>query len=79
VQLNAFRVCNYRTAPTHDNVQANTVKGVDGRPRLTNSMEQSPSWKANSHTSSQEISCLLQNSEVRYGVHKSLSSPRPCV
>jgi hypothetical protein len=26
---------------------------------ITNSMEQSPSWEANSHSASQEILCLL--------------------
>jgi hypothetical protein len=35
-----------------------------------NSMEQGPSWEANSHSASQEIPCLLRNQEVHYRVHK---------
>jgi len=34
-------------------------------------MEQSPSWEANSHSASQEISYLLRNPKLHYGVHKS--------
>jgi hypothetical protein len=43
---------------------------------ITNSMEQSPSWQANSHLTSQEILCLLWNSKVHYRVHTSLSLDR---
>jgi hypothetical protein len=38
---------------------------------LTNSMEQSPSWEANSHSASQEIPSLLRNQKVHYRVDKS--------
>jgi len=34
-------------------------------------MEQSP-WETNSHSTYQEITCLLWNSEVHYRVHRSL-------
>jgi len=38
---------------------------------LTNCMEQSPSWDANSRSASQEIICLQWNTKVHYCVHKS--------
>jgi hypothetical protein len=38
-------------------------------------MEQSPSWEANSHWASQEVSYLLWNLKVHYRVHKSRSWP----
>jgi hypothetical protein len=37
---------------------------------LTNSMEQSLSWKTDSHSASQEIIHLLWNTKVHYHVHK---------
>jgi hypothetical protein len=37
-----------------------------------NSMEQSPSWEANSHSPSQEIPHILWNLKVHYCVHKVL-------
>jgi hypothetical protein len=37
----------------------------------TNSMEQNPSWEANSHSVSQEIPYLLRSPKVHYRVHKS--------
>jgi len=40
--------------------------------KLTNSMEHSPSWEANSYSGSQEIPCLLWNLRVHYCVHSSL-------
>jgi hypothetical protein len=40
------------------------------RIQLTNSMEQSPSWEANSHSGSPEISRLLLNPNVHYRAHK---------
>jgi hypothetical protein len=43
----------------------------------TNSMDQSPFWEANSHSSSQGIPCPLWHLKVC--VHKSLPSLRPCV
>jgi len=38
---------------------------------LTNSMEQNPSLEASSHSTSQEIPCLLWTPEVHYCVHRS--------
>jgi hypothetical protein len=38
----------------------------------TNSIEQSPSLKANSHSATQEIPCLLWNLKIHYCVHKGL-------
>jgi hypothetical protein len=38
--------------------------------RWTNSMEQSPSWKANSHPTSQENSCLLWDPKGHSRVHE---------
>jgi hypothetical protein len=46
-----------------------------------NSMEQSPSWEANSHSASQEIPCLLLNPKVHHHVHWSLPLVplKPCI
>jgi hypothetical protein len=38
---------------------------------LTNSMQQRPSWEANSFSASQEIPQMLWNPEVNYRIHKS--------
>jgi hypothetical protein len=37
--------------------------------KLTNSMQQGPSWEANSHSASQEIPLLLWNSKVHHRAH----------
>jgi len=37
-----------------------------------NSIEQSPSWEANSHSASQETTCFFWNPKVHYCVHKGL-------
>jgi len=36
---------------------------------LTNAMEQSPSWEANSHSASQEMHRILWNTKVQHHVH----------
>jgi hypothetical protein len=39
---------------------------------LTNSMEQSPSWRANRSSASQEIPSIIQNAKAHYCFHNSL-------
>jgi hypothetical protein len=41
---------------------------------LTHSVEQRPSWVANWFSASQEIPCILWNLNVRYHIHKCLST-----
>ena len=41
----------------------------------TNSMEQSPSWEADSSSTDQEISLILLNHKFHYPAHKSLPLP----
>jgi hypothetical protein len=49
------------------------VCSSDQRPKfLCNFTQNSPSWEANSHSASQEITCLLQNWKVHCHVHRSL-------
>jgi hypothetical protein len=43
--------------------------------KLTNSMEQSPSWEANSLSASQQILRLLWKPNDHYRVHKSPLNP----
>jgi hypothetical protein len=42
------------------------------RNKITNSVEQCPSWEANIHSASQEISHILWTLKIQYHVHKSL-------
>jgi hypothetical protein len=39
--------------------------------RMTNSIERSASWDADSRSAHEEIPCLLWNARVHYDVHKS--------
>jgi hypothetical protein len=40
-------------------------------PQVTHSVEQSPSWEANSRSASKDIPCILWNWKVHYSVQKS--------
>jgi hypothetical protein len=54
------------------NISAKINLKAKGNYELTNSMELSPSWEANIHSSSQESPHLSWNLKVHYGVDKSL-------
>jgi hypothetical protein len=47
------------------------IKKSKGMKKITNSMEQRPSWEANSFSDSQEIPRILCNLEANYLIHKS--------
>jgi hypothetical protein len=55
-----------RTEHLHSLIQSITLQS-----ELTNSMEQRPSWEANSFSASQEIPRILWNPEGHYSIHKS--------
>jgi hypothetical protein len=74
------------TPPTYTHTHTHTQQASYLRPWLTNSMEQRPSWEANSFSASQEIPLILWNLDVHYVrmfrniIHfygKKLLAPRP--
>jgi hypothetical protein len=49
------------------------------RKNISNYMEQSSSWEADSHSANEEITHLLWNPKIHYRVHNSPSIPRGCI
>jgi hypothetical protein len=57
--------------PYHQHIKASAIQTTEVKAKITNSVEQSPSWEANSHSASQEIPRLLRNPNVHHRVHNS--------